>query len=230
MTSAEELFAAAARMREVANATACSCGGPACKVENWFGRGELMSRFDDDSRVVEHVHLWSRTLALAVAAWLEAEGLRIQFAAATGLHGYHVSGDHAGEVVAVVLGRDQPEIAAQSFSSIWRNPPEPTGLGAVIETFDGELYIRDKTTTTVAHWKRARGQEGGKRHRYDDLRVVKVLGAGTLMPLGPDLATADDVIEGRARYADTPGGHADRRTREAERRLCDRRVDRGGDQ
>lgn len=28
---------------------------------------------------------------------------------------------------------------------------------------------------------------------------------------GPDLASADDVVEGRARYADTPGGHADRR-------------------
>lgn len=30
-------------------------------------------------------------------------------------------------------------------------------------------------------------------------------------PYGPELATADDVIEGRARYADTPGGHADRK-------------------
>lgn len=33
---------------------------------------------------------------------------------------------------------------------------------------------------------------------------------------GPSLATADDVIERRARYADTPGGHADAATRRAE--------------
>lgn len=30
-------------------------------------------------------------------------------------------------------------------------------------------------------------------------------------PFGPQLATIDDIIAGRARYADTPGGHADRR-------------------
>ncbi len=34
---------------------------------------------------------------------------------------------------------------------------------------------------------------------------------------GPALATADDVIAGHARYADTPGGHADRRTLAEER-------------
>lgn len=35
-------------------------------------------------------------------------------------------------------------------------------------------------------------------------------------PYGPTLATADDVIEGRAKYADTSGGHADRATRRRE--------------
>lgn len=38
---------------------------------------------------------------------------------------------------------------------------------------------------------------------------------------GPQLATADDVIARRARYADTPGGHADRRTKEQEQRERD---------
>lgn len=57
-------------------------------------------------------------------------------------------------------------------------PEEPTGLGAVIDV-SGELYVRDKTTTTTAHWKRARGQENGKRHRYDELcGVVRVLSDG----------------------------------------------------
>lgn len=40
-----------------------------------------------------------------------------------------------------------------------------------------------------------------------------------VVPLGPDLATADDVIAGRARYADTPGGHADRKTLRDEKAL-----------
>ncbi len=57
-------------------------------------------------------------------------------------------------------------------------PPEPQGLGAVVETADGERYVRDKTTTTVAHWKRASGGEGGSRHRYDTLPVVRVLSEG----------------------------------------------------
>lgn len=57
-------------------------------------------------------------------------------------------------------------------------PDEPTGLGAVIEVRNGELYVRDKTTTTTAHWKRARGQEGGARHRYADLDVARVLSEG----------------------------------------------------
>lgn len=57
-------------------------------------------------------------------------------------------------------------------------PEEPTGLGAVVVTADGEMYVRDKTTTTVAHWKRASGGEGGKRHRYSSLPVVAVLSDG----------------------------------------------------
>jgi len=73
MMTAEELVRAAAVVRKVANATRCMCGAPAHATEDWFGRGELMSRFDDDSRVVEHIKLWSPALALAVAAWLEAE-------------------------------------------------------------------------------------------------------------------------------------------------------------
>lgn len=57
-------------------------------------------------------------------------------------------------------------------------PDEPMGLGAVVETVHGELYVRDKATTTVAHWKRARGEESGKRHRYADLDVVRVHSQG----------------------------------------------------
>jgi hypothetical protein len=54
-------------------------------------------------------------------------------------------------------------------------PDEPTGLGAVVEDERGELWVRDKTTTTVSHWKRARG---GSRYRYADIAAVKVLSFG----------------------------------------------------
>lgn len=57
-------------------------------------------------------------------------------------------------------------------------PEEPQGLGAVVETIRGDLFIRDKTTTTVAHWKRARGEDAGARYKYRDLSVVKVHSAG----------------------------------------------------
>lgn len=58
---------------------------------------------------------------------------------------------------------------------------EPTGLGAVVEDEYGDLWIRDKTTTTVAHWKRARGEDGGRRYRWSDLDVARVIQPGTVI-------------------------------------------------
>ncbi|MDB5716479.1 MAG: hypothetical protein JWO15_3876 [Sphingomonadales bacterium] len=57
-------------------------------------------------------------------------------------------------------------------------PPEPMGLGAVVEDSRGEMWIRDKTTTTVNHWKRARGEDGGSRYSWDHLTAVRVLSEG----------------------------------------------------
>ncbi|MBM7518293.1 hypothetical protein [Nocardioides nitrophenolicus] len=55
----------------------------------------------------------------------------------------------------------------------------------------------------------------GEIERETDMASLRRL-APSMAPasdpmFGPHLATADDVIAGRARYADTPGGHADRR-------------------
>ena len=47
---------------------------------------------------------------------------------------------------------------------------------------------------------------------YYSADVIRFLSRYT----GPALATADDVLAGRARYADTAGGHADRKTLEGE--------------
>jgi len=76
---------------------------------------------------------------------------------------------------AILLGRLADAIEAQTKPP---KPPEPQGLGAVVETADGEWFIRPKTTTTVAHWKRARGEDGSRRYRYDEINVVKVLCKG----------------------------------------------------
>lgn len=57
-------------------------------------------------------------------------------------------------------------------------PPEPTGLGAVVKVASGELYVRDKTTTTVHHWKRARGEDGSRRYSWNALNVTEVLSEG----------------------------------------------------
>ena len=57
-------------------------------------------------------------------------------------------------------------------------PEEPTGLGAVVLAA-GEMYVIDKTTTTVRRWKRARGKEGGRRHAWADLpRPLEVRSEG----------------------------------------------------
>lgn len=57
-------------------------------------------------------------------------------------------------------------------------PEEPTGLGAVAEA-RSEIYVIDKTTTTVRRWKRARGEDGGRRHAWADLpRPLTVLSPG----------------------------------------------------
>lgn len=75
--------------------------------------------------------------------------------------------------------RDVVQAALREFANPTPpKPEEPTGLGAVVETVRGELFVRDKTTTTVAHWKRARGGESGKRHRYDNIDAVRVLSEG----------------------------------------------------
>lgn len=57
-------------------------------------------------------------------------------------------------------------------------PDEPQGLGAVVEDQRGELWVRDKTTTTVNHWKRARGEDGGSRYPYSHIAAVRVLSEG----------------------------------------------------
>lgn len=54
-------------------------------------------------------------------------------------------------------------------------PDEPQGLGAVVETANGDLYVRSKTITTVAHWKPAKG---GERRKYEHLNVTRVLNDG----------------------------------------------------
>lgn len=74
---------------------------------------------------------------------------------------------------------DAMQAALREFASpAPPKPDEPTGLGAVVETVHGELYVRDKTTTTVAHWKRARGEDSSKRYKYAALAVVRVLSEG----------------------------------------------------
>lgn len=57
-------------------------------------------------------------------------------------------------------------------------PKEPQGLGAVIEDARGELWVRDKTTTTVHHWKRARGEDGSRRYPYSHIDAVRILSPG----------------------------------------------------
>jgi hypothetical protein len=57
-------------------------------------------------------------------------------------------------------------------------PDEPTGLGAVVEDERGEWWIRDKTTTTVNHWKRARGEDGGSRYSWSHIRPVRIVHEG----------------------------------------------------
>lgn len=71
-----------------------------------------------------------------------------------------------------------PEALREFANPTPPKPEEPTGLGAVVRTVDGDLYLRDKTTTTVAHWKRARGEDSGRRYRYADLPVVETLSEG----------------------------------------------------
>ncbi|WP_215812416.1 hypothetical protein [Pimelobacter sp. 30-1] len=55
---------------------------------------------------------------------------------------------------------------------------EPEGLAAVVETADGELYLRDEDPAGAGLWKRAAGYDDGYRHRYADLEVVAVRSAG----------------------------------------------------
>lgn len=71
--------------------------------------------------------------------------------------------------------------ALQSFIADPK-PLEPLLLGAVVEDTNGELWIRDKTTTTVNHWKRARGEDGGQRYPYSHIRAVKILSLGVETP------------------------------------------------
>lgn len=57
-------------------------------------------------------------------------------------------------------------------------PTEPEGRAAVVETADGEMYLRDATTEGADPWKRAAGHDDGSRHRWDDLEVVAVRSSG----------------------------------------------------
>lgn len=75
-------------------------------------------------------------------------------------------------------GREKPVIDMQAALRSLIEPPkpeEPTGLGAVVETANGDLYVRSKTITTIAHWKPAKG---GERRKYEHLKVVRVLSEG----------------------------------------------------
>lgn len=71
-------------------------------------------------------------------------------------------------------------------------PEEPTGLGAVVEDSAGDLWVRDKTTTTIAHWKRARGQMGGKRLPWSAIDAVRVLSEGIGAPSSAPLTSDTD--------------------------------------
>lgn len=70
--SSDLLREAAALMRERAEAAVCSCGGPACTVENGgVRRDEMTARFDGWTRAVDHYVGMSPVVAVAVADWLE---------------------------------------------------------------------------------------------------------------------------------------------------------------
>jgi hypothetical protein len=73
-----------------------------------------------------------------------------------------------------------PELMQAALRSLLAppKPDEPTGLGAVVEDQRGEWWVRDKTTTTVNHWKRARGEDGGRRYPYADIAAVRVISLG----------------------------------------------------
>ena len=73
---------------------------------------------------------------------------------------------------------DAMQAALREFANPTPRIEEPKGLGAVVRDVHGELWVRDKTTTTVAHWKRARGQMGGKRVSWSDINAVRVLSEG----------------------------------------------------
>lgn len=57
-------------------------------------------------------------------------------------------------------------------------PNEPTGLGAIVEDTNGELWIRDKTTTTYKHWKRAAGQDKSRRYPWAEVAAVRIVRQG----------------------------------------------------
>lgn len=74
---------------------------------------------------------------------------------------------------------DAMQAALRQFAAPTPQIEEPMGLGAVVETANGDLFVRSKTITTVAHWKPAKG---GERRKWEHLRVVRVLSEGIEVP------------------------------------------------
>ncbi|MDF9718098.1 hypothetical protein [Nocardioides sp. ChNu-99] len=74
--------------------------------------------------------------------------------------------------------------------------------------------LRQQCAKDAGHRGRHRNADGSLAWQEGaEVSLVAILAAAEERDqLGPQLATADDVVERRARYADTPGGHADRRT------------------
>jgi hypothetical protein len=63
-------------------------------------------------------------------------------------------------------------------------PGEPSGVGAVVQAGNGDLYTRPKVTTTSRHWQNAYGMNDGTRYRWDELPLpITVLSPGVEVTL-----------------------------------------------
>ena len=63
-------------------------------------------------------------------------------------------------------------------------PAEPTGLGAVVQVGNSDIYVRTKLTTRHRHWSNAYGMNGKARYRWDDLPLpITVLSPGVEVTL-----------------------------------------------
>lgn len=70
---------------------------------------------------------------------------------------------------------DQMQAALRSLITPPR-PPEPMGLGAVVEDEDGRRWVR--TGFTPSPWTTSFDDDSGKNTQYADITVVRVLSEG----------------------------------------------------